>query len=92
MKTLDVTDLYQASYLLLSGCELTGVECIPTGTSISCRISFRGERVEELTQSWWDKQAEVNLWDFRSSYNQINSYVHQAKKSYDQATRRGGQV
>ena len=67
-----------------------GIECIPTGGAISCRISFRGERLEELTQQWWDKQAEVNLWAFRSAYSQVNGYVHQAKKSYDLAARRGG--
>ncbi len=90
METAQITDLYQASYFLLSGCELVGIECIPTGGAMSCRISFRGERLEELTQQWWDKQAVVNLWAFRSAYSQVNSYVHQAKKSYDLAARRGG--
>jgi hypothetical protein len=90
METAQITDLYQASYFLLSGCELVGIECIPTGGAISCRISFRGEHLEELTQQWWDKQAVVNLWTFRSAYSQVNGYVHQAKKSYDLAARRGG--
>jgi hypothetical protein len=90
METAQITDLYQASYFLLSGCELVGIECIPTGGAISCRISFRGERLEELTQQWWDKQSVVNLWAFRSAYSQVNGYVHQAKKSYDLAARRGG--
>jgi hypothetical protein len=92
METAHITDLYQASFLLLSGCELTGIECIPTGGAVSCRMSFRGTALAELTQSWWDKQATVNLWAFRSAYSQINSYVHQAKKSYDQTQRRGGQA
>lgn len=92
METAQITDLYQASFLLLSGCELTGIECIPTGGTVSCRMSFRGQALAELTQSWWDKEAVVNLWAFRSAYSQINSYVHQAKKSYDQTQRRGGQA
>jgi hypothetical protein len=90
METAQITDLYQASYFLLSGCELTGIECIPTGGAISCRMSFRGMRLEELTQEWWDKKASVNLWAFRSAYSQINGYVHQAKKSYDLSRRRAG--
>jgi hypothetical protein len=90
METAQITDLYQASYFLLSGCELTGIECIPTGGAISCRISFRGARLEELTQEWWDKKACVNLWAFRSAYSQVNGYVHQAKKSYDLSRRRPG--
>lgn len=91
METVAVTDLYQASYLLLSGCELTGIECIPTGGALSCRLSFQGTNLESLVQAWWDKKAQANLWSFRSAYSQINSYVHQAKKSFDQASRRGGE-
>lgn len=82
MANAPVTDLYQASYLLLSGCELTGIECIPTAGSVSCGLSFRGEGIEELLAAWWAREAVVNLWAFRSAYNQVNSYVHQAKKSY----------
>jgi hypothetical protein len=90
MDTAQVTDLYQASYYLLSGCELVGIECIPTGGALSCRLSFRGDGLEALSQQWWDKEARVKLWEFRSAYSQINSYVHQAKKSYDLGQRRGG--
>lgn len=89
METADVTDLYQASYLLLAGCVLTGIECIPTGGVISCRLRFQGDGLQRLLDTWWDKEATVNLWDFRSAYSQINSFVHQAKKSYDLAKRRG---
>jgi hypothetical protein len=87
MERAQVTDLYQASYLLLAGCELEGIECIPTGTSLSCRMSFSGPGLEQLIQRWWDKDAEVNLWSFRAAYGQINGYVHQAKKSYNHSLR-----
>ena len=82
-----VTDLYQASFLLLNGCEITGIECIPTGGAVSCTMSFTGANLEELLAAWWDKKAEVNLWSFRSAYNQINSYIHQAKRSYARVSR-----
>ena len=90
METAQITDLYQASYFLLSGCELVGIECIPTGGAVSCVLSFRGAEVEELTRSWWERRATVNLWAFRSAYSQVNGYVHQAKKSYDLTQRREG--
>lgn len=92
MERVQVTDLYQASFLLLSGCELTAIECIPTGTAVSCTLSFKGEDVQSRLESWYAKRAEVNLWDFRSAYNQINSYVHQAKKSYSRSLKAGGGV
>jgi hypothetical protein len=92
MDRVGVTDLYQASWLLLNGCELTGIECIPTGGSISCRLSFVGERLAELQDKYFEKKASVNLWTFRSAYNQVNSYIHQAKKSYERAKRHGDLV
>ena len=89
METLSVTDLYQASYLLLNGCELTAVECIPMPGSIGCTMTFSGARLSELVDAWFDKSASANLWAFRSAYNQVNGYVHQAKKSFDLSRRRG---
>ncbi len=86
--TTHVTDLYQASYLLMNGCELSGVECVPTGGSLSCRMSFRGPRLEECLDAWFEKAAVANLWAFRTAYTQVNSYVHQAKKHYEKAQRR----
>jgi hypothetical protein len=90
MDRVGVTDLYQASYLLINGCELTGIECIPMPGSLVCHLTFSGSRIIELQQEYFDKRARVNLWTFRSAYNQINSYIHQAKKSYEMARRREG--
>ncbi len=83
----EISDLYHASFLLLSGCSLEGVRCIPTGGALSCLLSFQGDKVDELTEAWLNKKATANLWAFRSAYNQINAHVHQAKKSYDHARR-----
>ena len=87
MDSVSVTDLYQASFLLMNGCELTGVECIPMTGSLACRMTFAGPGVALLIDAWFDKSASANLWAFRSAYNQVNSYVHQAKKSYDRSHR-----
>jgi hypothetical protein len=91
METLEVSDLYQASWLLLNSCELSKVQCIPTGGSVSCLLQFSGTNLIELMDTWFTKQAVVNLWAFRTAYNQINSYVHQAKKNFD-LSKRGGSL
>ncbi len=83
METVEITDLYQASYYLLSGCEILGVQCIKTGNSTNCRIQVRGAALEVLSQAWFDKQAVVNLWTFRNAYTEINSHVQQAKRSFE---------
>jgi len=87
METAEVTDLYQASYYLLSGCEILGVECIPAGNGTSCRIAVRGSQLTDLAQAWFDKKAVVNLWTFRNAYTEINSHVQQAKRSYELSRR-----
>lgn len=85
METVELTDLYQATYYLMQGCELTGVECIPAGTGTSCKIRFRGERFTALERAWYDKAARVNLWDFRTAYSEISSHVQNAKRSYERS-------
>ena len=83
-----VTDLYEAAYLILSGCSLERVSCIPISKTISCRFDFSGENIEELLEQFRSRKAVVNLFAFRTSYSQVNSYVHEAKKSYERETRK----
>ena len=88
MENVQVTDLYQASYLLLNGCSLVSVECIPTGGVITCQINFTGDSLDELSEQWYQKEAVVNLWSFRTAYHQVNSFVQQAKRNYEYSQRK----
>lgn len=92
METAGVTDLYQASYYLISGCEILGVECIPAGSGTSCRIVLRGRKLGELEVAWLSKSAVVNLWSFRAAYTEINAHVQQAKRSYELSRKFGGSL
>jgi hypothetical protein len=92
METMEVSDLYQASYYLLSGCQIMGIECIPAGTGTSCRIVIRGRDLERLEQAWFEKSAVVNLWAFRTAYTEINSHIQNAKRSFQLTRRFGGEV
>jgi hypothetical protein len=87
METVEVTDLYQASYYLLSGCEITGVECIRAGKGTSCRLTVQGANLATLASDWFERQAVVNLWTFRNAYTEINSHVQQAKRSFELSLR-----
>ena len=90
METTHVTDLYQASFYLVNGCTLEGVQCIPMAGGISCRLAFSGDRLDELTSAWFEKKAAANLWAFRSAYSQVTSWTTQAKRAYGQAGKRNG--
>ena len=90
METAEITDLYQASYLLLNGCNLESVECIPLAGNLGCKLCFTGPNLDTLSQAWFEKKAVVNLWAFRTAYNQVNSLVHQAKKNHNHTARLAG--
>lgn len=94
MESVTVTDLYEAAYLMLSGCRLEGVSCIPVSESLSCRMEFTGAGLEKAQDAFYAKEAVVNLHAFRLAYGQVNSVVHQAKKAFDRerrmARREGG--
>ena len=95
MPSADVTDLYEAAYLILSGCTVEEVTCIPVSESLSCRLTFSGPGLDTAQRVFTARQAVVNLDDFRRAYGQVNSYVHQAKKSFDRERRilrRGGDL
>jgi hypothetical protein len=87
METAHVTDLYEAAYLIISGCTLEEVSCIPVSESLSCRMTFSGNSLGKAQDEFVAKKAVVNLHAFRSAYGQVNSYVHQAKKSFDRERR-----
>ena len=67
--------------------QLEEVACIPVSESLSCRLSFSGDGIATAQEEFYAKRACVNLHAFRSAYGQVNSYVHQAKKSYDRERR-----
>ena len=94
MHTADVTDLYEAAYLILAGCTLEEVSCIPVSESLSCTMTFSGPALAKAQDEFFARKAVVNLHAFRGAYNQVNGYVHQAKKSFDRerrlARREGG--
>ena len=95
MQSVEVTDLYEAAYLILSGCTIEEVSCIPVSESLSCRMIFSGNSLEKAQDEFVAKKAVVNIDDFRRAYGQVNSYVHQAKKSFDRERRllrRGGDL
>jgi len=89
MDTIGVTDLYEAAFLFVNDCIFTGVECVPMAGVLGCRIIFKNdEELVEVQERFRSRDATVNLYKFRQAYNMVNSYIHQAKKSYEIAQKR----
>ena len=88
MERVDVTDLYEAAYLVTEGGRIEGVQCIPLSQSIGCCISVAGEGLTRKRETFQLKQAVVNLFAFRNAYTQVNGLVHEAKKAWDREQKR----
>ena len=89
MDNLETTDLYHASYLLLSGCKLMEVRCIPTGGELTCLMAFTGTELHAINTTWIAQEAVANLLSFRNAYNQITTHVRQAKRNFERRCKDG---
>lgn len=84
MQRVQVTDLYEASYYLYTGCTLLGVDCIPIAGKTECCFTFSGYELELVVTEYKEKRAYANLYAFRSAYATITNYVYRAKKNYSE--------
>jgi hypothetical protein len=79
-ETVSTTDLYESTFYLLGGCELTGIEAQRVDGSITCRLTFRGEKLRDLQLEYFSGHAKVPLFPFRRAFGQVNALVYSAKK------------
>jgi hypothetical protein len=87
MQRKEVTDLYEAAYLVLNGGRLEEVGCIPLSASLACKFTFAGENLSRFQEQFYRKEAEVNLHAFRSAYTQVNGFMREAKKAWERERR-----
>lgn len=78
--TVSTTDLYESTFYLLGGCELLAIEAERVDGAITCRLSFRGQRLAELQSEYFAGRARVALFPFRRAFGQVNALVYSAKK------------
>ena len=91
MECVEVSDLYEAAWLVTEGCRVEGVRCITLSKSVGCSFSVSGEGIGPKRETFQEKRAVVNLYAFRSAYTQVNGYLVEAKKAYDREQRAGRQ-
>jgi len=78
--SVTTADLYEGTYYLLGGCELEAIEAAKLNGSISCSLTFRGERLAALQKEYFAGTATVPLFAFRRAFCRINALVWTAKK------------
>jgi hypothetical protein len=77
---VSTTDLYESTFYLLGGCELTGIEAERVGGAITCRLTFSGEKLAALQSEYFAGNAKVLIFPFRRAFGQVNALVYSAKK------------
>ena len=77
---VSTTDLYESTFYLLGGCELVSIEAERIDGSITCRLTFKGDKLGHLQLEYFAGQAKVPLFGFRRAFGQINALVYSAKK------------
>jgi hypothetical protein len=77
---VSTTDLYESTFYLLGGCELVSIEAQRVDGSITCRLTFRGEKLGQLQIEYFAGKAKVPLFGFRRAFGQVNALVYSAKK------------
>ena len=83
----EVTDLYEAAFLLTEGCRIEGVRCLPLSKSVGCSFTVSGEGIGSKREAFQEKKALVNLYAFRSAYTQVSGYMVEAKKAFEREQR-----
>ena len=87
-ETVSTTDLYESTFYLLGGCELLAIEAARMDGAITCRLSFRGEKLASLQSEYFGGQARVALFAFRRAFGQLHALVYAAKKKAKSQLRR----
>ena len=79
-ETVSTTDLYESTFYLLGGCQLTAIEAQRVDGAITCRLTFCGEQLAQLQSEYFAGRAKVALFPFRRAFGQVNALVYSAKK------------
>ncbi len=77
---VSTTDLYESTFYLLGGCQLLSIEAERVDGSITCRLTFKGEKLSELQLEYFSGKARVPLFGFRRAFGQVNALVYSARK------------
>jgi len=84
------TDLYEATYYYLNGCELVEITGERVNGRITCELTFGKPDISNLQLTYLRGRAEVNVFQFRRAYGQITSWVARAKKEFKSRPREKG--
>jgi len=87
MNIVSTSDLYEASYYLINGCTLEGVETLQLGSKTVCQMSFKGQEIYNLREVYLRGESTVNLTSFRTAYSKLLQTTYFVKKEHSKKIR-----
>ena len=77
---IGTTDLYEAAFYLIEGFKLEKVEIVNQNRKEIGKFILTGEGIQKAQIVYLNGEAAVNIMDFRRTYNQLITFVGQAKR------------
>ena len=81
---ITTSDAWEASWMLLNGCELIEIEGMQTKGRIICNIILKGENITRLQLAYLNGEAKASILQMRSMVGQVNAWIYAAKKKFKQ--------
>lgn len=75
-------DLYEACFYYTNICVLEKVEVFQVGKKMFCELSFQGEEIYQLRDTYLRGNAEVNLTTLKTAYSKLLQETYHAKKHF----------
>ncbi len=79
LESVEVSDAYLAAWLLINGCTIVQCTWRPHAGPLGGLMVFSGSRVHELVQAYFNRNARVEVWEFRAASNRITRCLHEAR-------------
>jgi len=77
------TDLYEATYYYLNGCEIIEIAGTKVNGKVTCELTCSKPDITSLQLTYLQGKACVNIFQFRRAYGQIAAWVAKAKKEFN---------
>lgn len=80
IEQVKTSDIYEASFYLCLSFTLEKIEIVKENGKFSGVITVSGEQIKKKQLEYLNSEANVNLTDFRKSFNRLKTLVYTEQK------------
>lgn len=91
-QTIGTRDLYEASYYMMLGAKLDGINVVEENSKQVCHFILTGDVLTTAQLHYFNGDAKVNLLDFRRAYMRLHSMIGSARREAMKKAKTGGEA